>query len=66
MKNRSSTPFLTNLVGIHLRNIHTEFEANPCSGSREKVEKPKKCMPTTTTTTITDTACKYIVNIQVT
>ena len=35
MKNRGSTPILTNLVGVHLRNIHTKFEANPCSGSRE-------------------------------
>ena len=40
MKNRSSTPILTNLVGVHPRNIHTKFEAIPCSGSRE-VEKPK-------------------------
>ena len=35
MKNRGSTPILTNLVGVHLRNIHTKFEANPCRGSRE-------------------------------
>ena len=41
MKNRS-TPILTNLVGVHPRNIHTKFEANPCSGSREEVENPKK------------------------
>ena len=41
MKNRGSTPILTNLVGVHPRNIHTKFEANPCSGSRE-VEKNKK------------------------
>ena len=40
MKNRGSTPILTNLVGVHPRNIHTKFEANPCSGSRE-VEKLK-------------------------
>ena len=38
MKNRGSTPILTNLVGVHPRNIHTKFEANPCSGLRE-VEK---------------------------
>ena len=37
MKNRGSTLILTNLVGVHLRNIHTKFEANPCSGSREEV-----------------------------
>ena len=38
MKNRGSTPILTTLVGVHQRNIHTKFEANPCSGLRE-VEK---------------------------
>ena len=37
MKNRGSTPILTNLVGVHPRNIHTTFEANPCSGSRGEV-----------------------------
>ena len=42
MTNRGSTPILTNLVGVHPRNIHTKFEANPCSGSREEVKKPKK------------------------
>ena len=41
MKNRGSTPILTNLIGIHTSNIHTKFEANPCSGLRE-VEKLKK------------------------
>ena len=60
MKNRGSTPILTNLVGVHPRNIYTKFEANPCSGLRE-VKKLKKFMPTTTTTTTmttttTDTA----------
>ena len=55
MKNRGSTPILTNLVGVHARNIHTKFEANPSSGLREEVEKLKKFTPTTTTTT-TDTA----------
>ena len=40
MKNTGSTPILTNLVGVHPRNIHTKFEANPCSGLRE-VEKQK-------------------------
>ena len=42
MKNRGSTPILTNLVGVHPRNIHTKFKANPCSGSREEVEKQKQ------------------------
>ena len=44
MKNRDSTPILTNLVGVHPRNImiHTKLKANLCSGSREEVEKPKK------------------------
>ena len=37
MINRGSTPILTNLVGVHLRNIHTKFEANRCSGSRAEV-----------------------------
>ena len=37
MKNRGSTPILTNLVGVHPRNNHTKFEANPCSGSIEDV-----------------------------
>ena len=55
MKNRGSTTILTNLIGVHLRKIHTKFEANPCSGLREEVKKLKKFTPTTTTTT-TDTA----------
>ena len=42
MNKRGSTPILTNLVGVHPRNIHIKFEANPCSGSREEVEKTKK------------------------
>ena len=37
MKNRGSPPIFTILVGVHPRNIHTKFEANPCSGSREEV-----------------------------
>ena len=41
MKNRGSTPILTDLVGVHPRNIHTKFEANPCSGLRGEVEKLK-------------------------
>ena len=54
MKNSGSTPILTNLVRVHPRNIHTKFEANPCSDLREEVEKLKKF--TLTTTTTTDTA----------
>ena len=50
-----STLILTNLVGVHPRNIHTKFEANPCRGLREEVEKLKKFTPTTTTTTTTTT-----------
>ena len=42
MKNRGSTLIVTNLVGVHPRNIHTKFEANPCSGLREEVKKTKK------------------------
>ena len=38
MKNTGSTPILKNLVGVHQRNIHTKFEANPCSGSRKEVK----------------------------
>ena len=52
MKNRGSTPILTNLVWVHPRNIQTKFEANPCSSLREEVEKLKKV----TTTKTTDTA----------
>ena len=37
IKNRDSTPILTNLVGVYIRNINTKFEANPCSSSREEV-----------------------------
>ena len=51
MKNRGWNPTLTNLVGVHPRNIHKKFEAHPCSGLRGEVEKLKKFMPTTTTTT---------------
>ena len=42
MQNRGSTPILTYLIGIHTSIIHTKFEANPCSGLREEVEKLKK------------------------
>ena len=38
MKNRGSTPILTNLVGDHPRNIHTKFEANQCSGLKGEVK----------------------------
>ena len=55
-ENRGSTPILTNLIGVHPRNIHTKFEANPCSGLREEVEILKNFTTTTTTmTTTTDT-----------
>ena len=47
------SPTKKHLVGVHPRNIHTKFEANPCSGLREEVEKLKKFTPTTTTTTDT-------------
>ena len=52
MTNRASTPILRNLVAVHPRNIHTKFEANPCSGLREEVEKLKKFTPTTMTKTM--------------
>ena len=42
MKNRGSIPIFTNFVGVHLRNIHSKFESNLCSGLREEVEKLKK------------------------
>ena len=42
MKNRGSTPILTNVERVHPKNNHIKFEANPCSGSREEVEKQKK------------------------
>ena len=35
MKNKVSTLILTNLVGVHQRNIHTKIDVNPCSGLRE-------------------------------
>ena len=54
MRNRGSTPILTNLVGAYQRNTHTKFEINPGSGLRE-VEKLKKFTPTTTTTATTTT-----------
>ena len=38
MKNRGSIPILTNLVGVHPRIIHTKFEANLCSGLRDKFD----------------------------
>ena len=42
MKNRGSTPILTNLVGVHPRNIYTKFEANPCCGVKRRSRKTKK------------------------
>ena len=41
MKNRSRTPILTKLVGVHPRNIHKKFEANPFNGLRGEVKKLK-------------------------
>ena len=38
MKNNGSNPILTNLVGVQLKNIHTKFKANQCSGSRDGVK----------------------------
>ena len=55
MKNRGSTPILTNVVLVCPRYIHTKFEANPCSSSREEVEKQKKFTPTAMMTMTTDT-----------
>ena len=59
MTNKGSTQILTNLVEVHARNTYTKFEANPCRGLREEVEKQKKFTPpttkTTTATTTTDT-----------
>ena len=40
MKNRGSTPILTNLVGVHLRNIHTKFEEK----IRAEVQEKKSTM----------------------
>ena len=45
MKNRGSTLILTNLVGVHPRNIHTNFDANPCSGFGGEVENVKSLRP---------------------
>ena len=39
MKNRGSTTILTNLVGVHPRYIHTKFEANLYSSSREQSQQ---------------------------
>ena len=44
MKNKGSTPILTNPVGVHPRNIHREFEANLCSGSIAAVREKKSKM----------------------
>ena len=38
MENRGSTPNLTNLVGVHPRNIHTKLKTNLYSGSRDEVK----------------------------
>ena len=49
---KHSNSLCNNVFLFETRNIHTKFEANPCSGLRE-VEKLKKFTPTTTTTTDT-------------
>ena len=59
MKNRGSTPILTNLVGVHPRNIHTKLKANPCSGVREEVEKLKKFTPPPPTNN-DDDCCEFL------
>ena len=41
LKNKWSTPILTNLVAVSPRNIHKKFETIRCSGLREEVEKVK-------------------------
>ena len=46
-KNRGNTLILTNLLGVLQQNIHTEFEANLCSGLKE-VKKVKKFTMETT------------------
>ena len=42
MENRGSTLILTNLVGVHPRNIHKKIESNQCSGLREEVHADNK------------------------
>ena len=54
MQNRGSTTILTNLVEVHPRNIHTKFEANPCSGLREEVEKLKNKLIQPNTQTVVE------------
>ena len=41
MKNANNTPILTNMEGVYLSNIHTNFEANMCS-SLSQVNKSAK------------------------
>ena len=48
-----STPILTNLVGVHPRNIQTKFNANPCSSWNEEVKQEKHHM-------WVQTACLYL------
>ena len=42
MKNMGSTPILTNLVGVHPRNIHTKFEAKSVQRFERRSRKTKK------------------------
>ena len=41
MKNRCGTTILTNLTGVHPRNIHTKYEAYLCNGFGEEVKNVK-------------------------
>ena len=41
MKNRGSTPILTNLVGVHPRNIHTKFEEIRAAVQEKKSKNQK-------------------------
>ena len=50
LKIGGSSLILTNLVGVHPRKIHKQFETDQWSGSREDVKKSKKFTTTTTDT----------------
>ena len=59
MNNRGSTLILTNLEGVHPRNIPTKYEANLCSGLREvkKVKSSRQQQQTQGITRVTLTHC---------
>ena len=42
INNRDITPIFTNLVGVNPWNIHTKFDANPCSSYRDEVKKVQR------------------------